>query len=323
MNGTEPKFEIFAPFGAAFEWMKRMLFQPFDFKKWLVVGFAAFLANLSGGMNFNYTPDLGNKRDWSFRSVTHNGSNDWLATCGIPLLIGLVLLAIAIGIAVYWVGCRGRFIFADCIVRNRGAIAEPWREYSREGNSFFLFSFLVGLLCFIIVAIVSVPVWLPFVQGWTEGAAFAASLTIGIVALVAVVVVLALGLSLIYQLMVPVMYRQRCRAWPAFREVLRLIQAHPGPMVLYLLLFIVLCLGAGMIACLSLPFTCCITVIPYVGTVVLLPVHVVVAAFPLFFMRQFGDAYDVWATVGLPAAPAAPAEPPLGPSLPPPPVAPA
>lgn len=319
MNGTEPKFEIFAPFGAAFQWMTRMLFQPFDFKKWLVVGFAAFLANLSGSTSFNYTPDVGGKTDWNFRSMTHDGSNEWLASCGLPLLIGLVVLGIAIAIALYWVGCRGRFIFTDCIVRDRGAIVEPWKEYSREGNSFFLFSVLVGLICLVVLAIVSVPVWLPFAQGWTEGAGFVASLTMGIVVLAAVVFVLILSLSLIYQLMVPVMYRQRCRAWPAFREVIRLILAHPAPMLLYLLLFIVLCLGAGVVACLSMPFTCCITVIPYVGTVVLLPIHVLMAAFPLFFVRQFGDAYDVWATVGFPAEPA---PPPPDPTLPPP-VAPA
>lgn len=315
MNGNEPKIEIFTPFGAAFELMKRMLFQPFDFKKWLVVGFAAFLANLSGNTNFNYTPDLNDKKDWSFRSMTHGSSNEWLTSCGLPLLIGLLLLVIAIAIVVYWVGCRGRFIFADCIVRNRGAIVEPWGEYSREGNSFFLFSLLVGLICLVLVAIVSVPVWLPFARGWTEGAGFVATLSVGIVALVAVVVLIAAALSLIYQLMVPVMYRQRCRALPAFREVVRLIRSNPGPMILYLLFFIVLCLGAGMIACVSL-LACCITLIPYVGTVVLLPIHVVLTAFPLLFLRQFGDQYDVWATVGFPAAPdVAPPAPPLPPPI--------
>ena len=48
MNGTESKIQILKPFGEAFELMKRILFQPFDLKKWLVVGFAAWLANLGG-----------------------------------------------------------------------------------------------------------------------------------------------------------------------------------------------------------------------------------------------------------------------------------
>src|SRR2546430_16803654 len=71
MNGTEPRIEIFKPFGEAFELMKKILFQPFDFTKWLVIGFAAFLANLSGGFHFNF-PTNWNHRHW--RSV---GVRDW------------------------------------------------------------------------------------------------------------------------------------------------------------------------------------------------------------------------------------------------------
>jgi len=35
--------------------------------------------------------------------------------------------------------------------------------------------------------------------------------------------------------------------------------------------------------------------IPYVGTVILLPIPVTLGAFSLLFMRQFGSEYDVWA----------------------------
>ena len=58
MNGSEPRIEIFKPFGEAFELMKKILFQPFDLRKWLVIGFAAWVANLGAGGggigNFNY-----------------------------------------------------------------------------------------------------------------------------------------------------------------------------------------------------------------------------------------------------------------------------
>lgn len=311
MNGDQPKIEIFEPFGAAFELMKRILFQPFDLGKWCVIGFAAFLANLSGNANLNYTPDIGDKGDWSFRSISHNatGSNDWLTSCAVPLLVGGVILVIAIVAVLLWLGCRGRFIFTDCLVRNRGAIAEPWREFRREGNSFFLFSLLVGLAVLAIIAIAFVPVLLPFLQGWKEGAALFASLTLGIVMLIGVVLLITAGWSLISQLMVPVMYRRRCLALAAFREVVGLIVLRPGPIVLYLLFFFVLVLATTVISCLSLPFTCCIAAIPYVGTVVLLPVYVVLAAFPLFFLRQFGPEYDVWATPDLPPLTSPPSPP--------------
>jgi len=310
MNGDPPKIEIFEPFGAAFELMRSILFRPFDLGKWCVIGFAAFLANLSGNANLNYSPDIGDigdKGDWSFRSTSHGatGSMDWLTNCAVPLLVVLVIVGIAIVAALLWVGCRGRFIFTDCLVRNRGAIAEPWREYRREGNSFFFFSVVVALVVIAIIAIAFVPIFLPFLQGWKEGTAFYTSLTVGIVVLAGVVVLITAGWSLISQLMVPVMYRRRCRALVAFREVAGLIGARPGPIGLYLLFFFVLALATAMISCLALPFTCCIAAIPYVGTVVLLPIYVVLAAFPLFFLRQFGPEYDVWAATDSTPSPAA------------------
>ena len=36
------------PIAKAFEHTQRVLFQPFDLKKWFVLGFAAFLATLGG-----------------------------------------------------------------------------------------------------------------------------------------------------------------------------------------------------------------------------------------------------------------------------------
>ena len=49
MEPTARRMEIFAPFEAAVKLTKLILFQPFDFTKWLVIGFAAFLASLGGG----------------------------------------------------------------------------------------------------------------------------------------------------------------------------------------------------------------------------------------------------------------------------------
>jgi hypothetical protein len=95
--------------------------------------------------------------------------------------------------------------------------------------------------------------------------------------------------------MVPIMYRQRCRATDAFRQTVRLIVARPGPVLLYMLFFLVLVIAAALISCAVTCATCCIAAIPYVGTVILLPIPVTLGAFSLLFLRQFGPDYDVWA----------------------------
>jgi hypothetical protein len=91
------------------------------------------------------------------------------------------------------------------------------------------------------------------------------------------------------------MYRQRCTTPDAARQVLRLIFANPTPFILFCLFGIVLVLAMLVIGCIVTCFTCCIAAIPYVGTVILLPVFVVFRSFSLLFLRQFGPDYDVWA----------------------------
>jgi hypothetical protein len=106
---------------------------------------------------------------------------------------------------------------------------------------------------------------------------------------------LVLVWSLIASFMTPVMYRFRCRASEAFRTVTKLIGANPGEILLYCLFLIVLVLATAIIACLVTCATCCIAAIPYIGTVILLPVFVLLRSFSLLFLRQFGPDYDAWA----------------------------
>ena len=75
--------------------------------------------------------------------------------------------------------------------------------------------------------------------------------------------------------------------------------------------------ATAIVACLVTCATCCIAAIPYIGTVILLPVFVLLRSFSLLFLRQFGPEYDVWASFVPPEflpilSPAPPApEPPL------------
>jgi hypothetical protein len=132
-----------------------------------------------------------------------------------------------------------------------------------------------------------------------------------------VVLLIALAWHWISQLMVPVMYRKRCRAGVALRDVLGLIFNHPAPLILYFLFFIVLAIATIVVGCAATCLTCCIAAIPYLGTVILLPIHVILYSFTLLFLRQFGNAYDPWVGVS-PFEPVPPPVPPAPPSAPPP-----
>ena len=78
MNGSEPRIEIFKPFGEAFELMKKILFQPFDLRKWLVIGFAAFLASLSGGFASSFNPLSRWSTHEDNKAIAESFHNVWL-----------------------------------------------------------------------------------------------------------------------------------------------------------------------------------------------------------------------------------------------------
>ena len=296
MNGTGPEIQIFKPFGEAFELMKKILFQPFDLKKWFIIGFAAWLANLGGwGGGFNYRYNRGDdfqKLNETISQIPHS-----ILITGICALMAVVLLVVVL---FAWLRARGRFMFIDCIVKNRGAIAEPRREFRAEGNSYFLFSITAAVCLVLFAALLSAPLVYVAIRGH-----FYLSLhrdrfepyVLLITALwVFIILLVVFAWALIVNFMVPVMYRRRCRAYQAFRAATSLIARHPGEIVLYCLFLIVVAVASAMVGCVVTCATCCIAAIPYVGTVILLPVFVLLRSFSLLFLRQFGPEYDVWAS---------------------------
>jgi hypothetical protein len=296
MSEGEPKIEIIKPFEDAFELMKKILFQPFNFEKWLVVGFAAFLTYLTGGGFGGFRFPTGGR--WTNHSATQSDNfRSFIEQLG-PLgwsLIGIgVLLFLALMVVLTWVRARGHFIFIDCIVRNRAAIVEPWKVYRAEGNSYFVFSLLVmigmiGLMMAIAIAIL-VPV-LILSQHDHNGLAL-----LPLLLLVIILPILFVFMTIV-QFVAPVMYRRRCKALLAFSDLLSLLSDHLGVFILYFLFSIALAIGVAIAVMLATCLTCCIAAIPYVGTVILLPVYVFLQSFSLLFLQQFGSDYDVWAAL--------------------------
>ncbi len=317
MEPSEPRIEIFAPFGEAFETTTKILFRPFDLAKWFVIGFAAWLATMFGGFSFNYRSGY-NKDDWNWKWTTGgNISLDGLPPWALPVIISGAIVVIAIVLVLLWLNARGRFMFTDCIVRNRGAIVAPWHEFRPEGNRYFLLQVIISFCSTLLAG----GLVILFLLRWHWKTVI---VPLPILILLGVTFFLvALVIALIMKFTVPVMYRRRCGATEAFGEVWRLIVANPGVFILFGLFYILLYIAAAMIGCIAACITCCLAAVPYLGTVILLPLVMFLYTYPLCFIRQFGDPYDVWAGVSpaeLPAIdPNAPPPPPIPPIQQPPP----
>jgi hypothetical protein len=314
MNGNSSSdIQIFRPFEEAFELTRKILFQPFDLTKWCVIGFAAFLSNLGGGYSFNYNFNQGSSAQKS------TGLHDVMATFNqIPhwlIILGglfLVIMVFTIFIVFAWLRARGRFMFIDCIVKNRGAIAEPWREFRSLANSFFLFSLLVACILLGVIALLTLPFAILLYKGVMFAHVHGPFIVVMAILWLMAVISFALVWALMAQIMVTVMYCRRCKAYEAFWIAWSLIATHPGEILLYCLFWLVLGLAAAVSSCLATCATCCIVIIPYVGTVILLPMFVCLRGFSLLFIRQFGSDFDVWR-----------GQPPMGTVLPLPPPLPA
>jgi len=294
VNGSVPEVRIIKPFEDAFELMKKILFQPFNLGKWCVLGFAAFLSGhvSAGGFNFPFGGFPSQHRNENLVSSWEEWK-PWLPIA-IPICAVLILALI---ILFSWLKARGNFIFTDCLARNRAAIVDPWREYRREANSYFLFLLLVMLGAMALFGLVALIVLIPlglFSQGLSNDI-MTPLFVVFLVLLFLVWICCGIFFAVTTYFMVPLMFVRRCRAVDAFRQVVRLIVENAGSFVLFFLFGICLLFGTGIISGIATCATCCLAALPYVGTVILLPVFVCLRAYGLLFIRQFGPDYDVWA----------------------------
>jgi hypothetical protein len=322
MNGPVRKIEILSPFNQAIELTRLILFRPFDITKWLIIGFAAFLGGWvnSGGGNINpwsfrgWNSSTAQTPQFQFRSLNLDHAGVFL----LVLVAILVILIFAIAILWLWVTSRGRFIFIDCLVRNRAAISEPWGDYRQEGNRFFLF-----LIVLIVASIAIMALSGGFVFGclmvWRN---YQISNTPALLVLVPIAVfawvAFAVVVNLIVHFMPPVMYARRCSPGDAALALVRLILDDPVPFIFFILFMITLWIGWIMVGCLVTCLTCCLASLPYIGTVMVLPVPVFFRSFSLLFLRQFGADWDVWSKIPVPET----ATPPLQTIVPVPPPSP-
>ena len=131
-----------------------------------------------------------------------------------------------------------------------------------------------------------------------------------VVVLGLIFIVLAIIFALINKFtedfVVPILFLRGGKCLAAWKEFWGLLADNAGLFALYILFQIVLGMAIGIIVFGAIVITCCIAgclmAIPYIGTVLLLPVLVFKRSYPLYFLRQFGQAYDVFP----PASPAPP-----------------
>lgn len=291
------------PFRRAWERMKLALFKPFDLHKWFVVGFNAFLAGLADWHNASGS---GRSRDrFDFREFLNLPNRAWGWMTDHPgwfiAIIFLTMVVIAIGIVLLWLSSRGKFMFLDNVVHNREEIARPWKEYRREGDALFLWRLVFGLVCFVVFIAFAVFFFVAgrqiYIAGFGRHVPVPFFIGMGLILLFMLIIIGFIAMFL-DSFVVPIMYKNRSAATQGWRHFLTLLGNHPLHFILYGVLMIGLyILFVASVIIIGI-MTCCIgwafLVIPYIGTVVTLPVWYTFRAFSLEFLAQFGPDYELF-----------------------------
>ncbi len=319
VSNSHREISVTEPVSPALERVKTMLFKPFDPGKWFVIGFCAWLAYLgegggdggfNGRTNFdNHNPTAESFRHDYFQAREYVLNNlVWI----VPVAASAVILLLALWLLILWLSSRGKFMFLHCVALDKAEVSVPWTKFGHEADSLFWFRAVLGFAGMVL----ALP---PIV--------FAGALVVRMVVRGEVnipAVMMAVGLCLLFFLLaivfaliqkftvdfvVPIMFLRRSRCLAAWKEFWGLLASHAGLFTLYILFQVVLGMAIGIIVLTAIIVTCCIAcclmIIPYIGTVVLLPVLVFKQSYPLYFLQQFGSDFDVF-------PPKSPASPPAG-----------
>jgi hypothetical protein len=293
--------------------MKLHLFAPFDLGRWFVLGFGAFLAGLadSGHDGLIRFSDRLDRDHWQESTGWLDGG--WQEFLESSVITGLVLfgvfLALVLGIAMLWLSSRGRFVFLDNLVTGRAEVKKPWSQFKAQGDSLFLWQLVFWLVCLVVFggyALFLVVLFVPLGSLGMEGeVALPLAILAGSVGFVLVLTAAYIEFFL-HHFVTAIMYREGLTCTGAWGRFKPLFSNNPGAFVAAGIFYLIIAIIGGMALVLGGLMTCCLglalLMLPYIGSVVSLPLSVTLRYWTLEFLGQFGPEFQVLGPV--PAGPA-------------------
>ena len=281
--------------------MEKTLFHPFDLGKWFLLGFSAWLANLGQGFgaNFNF-PSMPQKEAFPFGNI----STAFLVLIGC-IAVAVLIVCLVLAIVMLWIRSRGDFIFLDNLVHGKTLILEPWRKYSGQGNSLFMFRIACWILFigFLLITLVSslLLCWHSIQTGKMDSLCIA-GIIFGSSCLFIFILSLVLYELSLKSFIVPIMFKRHMSACDASIEFLTLFSGNPMAFIRYYFMYMLLSLCASIAVVIFIFSTCCLCCIglivlclPYLWAVVMLPILAFFRFYSIEFLSQFGDDYNVYA----------------------------
>jgi hypothetical protein len=195
-------------------------------------------------------------------------------------------------------------MFLHCVATNKAEVRIPWHKFRKHANSLFLFRIVLGLIGLFVVGLPAIGIVVCVIMLAAGAVAGVVSIP-GIIIFSLMVFILAMLMFLVKKLtfdfVVPIMFLQTTSCVAGWRQFMITLSANKARFALYLLFQIVIGIVIGAIIgigfCVGLCLCCasCLLLIPYIGTVILLPLWVFERAYSLYYLQQFGPRLDVFA----------------------------
>jgi len=314
MDPSLPGVSVAAPIQPAIDRMMLILFRPFVFDKWIAIGFCAWLAcfGQGGGSGFggNHKTSVRNLNLGPARAYVHQNLY-WIA----PVAVALIVIVLFLAVFFLWLRSRGTFMLLYCIALNCSEVAIPWRKYARQARSLWLFKLAVaGIGLLLMLPLVVVMLW-TFYDMFGHGQRLDAGKILIFAGIGLAWICFGLPLSIVNCLtshfVAPVMYMRGGTCMEAWREFLPVLEANGMRFILYLLFQIVIGILVFFFVIAFCICTCCIglllLMIPFLGTVVRLPIIVGWRSYTLYYLAQYGPEFDIFRPPELLAPPPIPA----------------
>ena len=221
---------------------KRLLFQPFRWGTYLkLCAVAVFTEGYSGNSHFNSGSS----------SHTGNGSSfpSFAVTPGlIAAIVAVSIVAVVLGILLFYLVVRLRFALFDCLVHQTTAISPGWHRYREQAGRFFVFNIMAGIVYLIVAAFAVLPFILKFIRFYHESRAAGRvdfgelfSLALPLLPVILLLIFLAILMDVVIRdFMMPHIALENAPVVEAWEAALGNMAADKGAFVLYVILRLVL-----------------------------------------------------------------------------------
>ena len=219
----------------------------------------------------------------------------------LPVAAAVLILAVLLGLALAWVRSRGQFMFLHCVAFNRAEVSLPWHRYAREANSLFLFQVVLGLISLLCVLPLVAGIVVFILLMVSHGGASVLGI-FGLVCVILLTLLVAIFFGVVRKFtrdfVVPIQFARGGSAIEGWRTLFTLVSENAGHFILYILFQIVLTFvilaGVASVVLITCCIAGCLLMIPYLGTVLFLPVLLFKRAYSLHYLAQYGPGFNVF-----------------------------